>query len=177
MKQLSLCAIVFLLGILGCSRQNLRVATRLNQDAALTGDLPVNPLQWKIITSAIDPGSATMYTVFGNDQAVEYARTHVQQNYPTGSVLSLVTWNQQEDPRWFGGKIPKTPRSVEFVTVESGANQQPAYLYEDYEGIPLKKISSEQQAATGTRRISALSKGSRHALVQRHLSHTSAGIQ
>jgi hypothetical protein len=145
MKSNSVFAAVLLLGIFGCSTENSRVVTRLNEDAALTGDLPVNPLKWRVITSAIDHRSGTMYTVFGNDQAVDYARTHTEQSYPVGTVLSLVTWNQQDDPRWFGGRIPKTPKAVEFVTVQPGANQQPAYLYEDYEGAPLKKVSGEQQ--------------------------------
>ena len=40
-----------------------------------------------------------MYTLFGNDLAVQYAHTNPQHDYPAGSVLSLVTWSQQEDPR------------------------------------------------------------------------------
>lgn len=44
--------------------------------------------------------------VIGNDLAVEYARSHSQQGYPAGSVISLVTWTQREDPRWFGKGQP-----------------------------------------------------------------------
>jgi hypothetical protein len=112
------------------------VAATQNQAAALVGDLPANPLQWRVITSALNQRDATMYTVFGNDLAVQYARAHSQHEYPTGSVLALVTWKQQEDGRWFGGRIPAQPRSVEFVTVGAG----PSYSYEDFEGAPLKKV-------------------------------------
>lgn len=40
-----------LLSMFGCSGQNPKVTTKVNQDAALVGDLPSNPLQGKVITS------------------------------------------------------------------------------------------------------------------------------
>ncbi len=86
-----------------------------------------------------------MSTLFGNDVAVQYARTNGAMKYPAGAVLSVVTWGQQEDPRWFGGNIPKAPRSVEFVTVGS------TYSYQRYEGSPLKKVASEDGAAPNDR--------------------------
>jgi hypothetical protein len=133
-----------LIGSIGCTSENPRVTTHLNVSAGLTGELPVDPLQWKVITSAINHQNSTMFTVFGNNAAVTYARTHAQQDYPAGSVVSLVTWSQQEDPRWFGGLIPRAPRSVEFVTVKTGADQHPVYSYENYEGSPLKKVSAQE---------------------------------
>src|SRR5258708_7564010 len=81
-------------------------------------------------------GDATMSTLYGNDVAVRYARTSAERMYPAGSVLSVVTWNQQEDPRWFGAKIPQKVGSVEFVAVTGPG----AYSYQRYEGSPLKKV-------------------------------------
>jgi hypothetical protein len=133
-----------LLVVTACSEPNPRVVTTLNKSAELAGDLPVNPLQWKVITSAINKQDATMYTLFGNDQAVQYARTNSQHDYPVGSVLFLVTWTQQEDPRWFGGNIPAAPKSVEFVTVVATDNHQRSYSYQDYEGSPLKNVSTQE---------------------------------
>jgi hypothetical protein len=133
-----------LLGVMGCSEQNPRVVTTLNQGAKLTGDLPWNPLQWRVITSAVNKQDSTMYTVFGNDLAVQYARTNSQRDYPAGSVLSLVTWKQEEDRRWFGGKIPAEVRSVEFVAVGRAADHRASYSYQEYEGAPLKKVSDRQ---------------------------------
>src|SRR5260370_41234099 len=85
-----------------------------------------------------------MCTVFGNDLAVQYARTNWQRDYPGGSVLSLVTWKQEEDRRWFGGKIPAEGRSVEFVAVGRAADHRASYSYQEYEGAPLKKVSDRQ---------------------------------
>jgi hypothetical protein len=129
----------------GCSSGvNPRVATRLNDDAAVAVD-GANPMRGKVITSWIDKGHGTMSSLIGNDAAVAFARTNGQGNYPAGSVLSVVTWEQQEDPRWFGGQIPAKPRSVEVVTVGS------TYSYKRYEGAPLRVVAQEDGAAPGER--------------------------
>ena len=141
MKNIYLLGTLLALGALGCSNVNPRVMTRVNEAASLQGDLPWNPLQWKVITSAINKRDATMYTLFGNELAVQYARSSAQHAYPAGAVLSLVTWNQQEDPRWFGGKIPAAPKSVEFVAVANTLDNKPVFSYQFYEGTPLKKVS------------------------------------
>lgn len=139
-----LCA-VMLLGLVGCSSGvNPRVATRLNDDAALVLD-GAKPMQGKVITSWIDRKGGTMSSLLGNDIAVEYARTNGKGGYPAGSVLSAVTWSQQEDPRWFGGSIPAKPRSVEIVTVDE------AYSYKRYEGSPLQVVAQEKGIAPGER--------------------------
>jgi hypothetical protein len=130
-------------GLAGCSGEtNPRVTTRLNADAALVGELPSNPLQDKVITSWIDRKDRTMSTMFGNDVAWKYARSNADFKYPAGAVLSVVTWGQQEDPRWFGGSIPQRPKAVEFVTVTGPG----AAAYQRYEGSPLKKVASVEGA-------------------------------
>jgi hypothetical protein len=141
MRTNPLLALGVLLVVTGCSQQNPRVVTKFNQEASLQGSLPANPLTWKVITSTIDRPGASMSTLFGNDVAVQYARDNASHDYPAGSVLSLVTWKQQEDPRWFGGNIPAAPQSVEFVFV-SAADRTMNYAYQEFEGSPLKKIST-----------------------------------
>jgi hypothetical protein len=90
-----------------------------------------NPLQWRVITSAVNPQDSTMSTLFGNDSAVEYARTHSQHDYPAGSTLALVTWTEREDPRWFGAKIPGAVKSIELVKVSLDAQHRPVVSYQD----------------------------------------------
>lgn len=150
-------AIYFLIAALslslgGCSdKTNPRVETKLNQDAALISDLPSNPLQGRVITSWINRKDSTMSTLYGNDVAADYARTNAAKMYPAGSVLSVVTWSQQEDPRWFGAKIPQKVQSVELVAVTGPG----VYTYQRYEGSPLKRV--EDGAAPNDRAAYALS--------------------
>ncbi len=115
MKEIYLLGMVLSLSLLGCSGDEPKISATLNQSASLVGDLPANPLQWKVISSAVSKEDSTMSTLYGNDLAVHYARTNSQRDYSNGSVLSLVTWTQREDSRWFGAKIPDEVKSVEFV--------------------------------------------------------------
>jgi hypothetical protein len=143
------------LAIMGCTTacggDTSRTTAVFNQGAALVGELPMNPLAWRVITSLIDPGSGTMSTLYGNDLAVEYARTHSQHDYPVGSVLSLVTWAENEDPRWYGAKVPSQVKSVEFVIAGKGENGVTQYSDEIYAGSPLKKVSDQQSGARPAR--------------------------
>jgi len=148
MKALFLPSILIALSMSGCSSNEPKISAELNQSASLAGEfvagLPANPLQWKVITSEIGTADSTMATLYGNDLAVQYARTQAQHNYPAGAVLSLVTWTQREDPRWFGARIPATVKSLEFLTVGTTLDGQPSYSYLEYGGAPLKKISAEE---------------------------------
>ena len=136
-REICLLSAVLAAGLVSCSdKTNPRVVTRLNDEAALVGDLPSNPLKGRVITSWINKRDSTMSTLYGNDVAVQYARTNGENIYPAGSVLSVVTWKQREDPRWFGAKIPQKVGSVEFVAVTGPG----AYTYQRYDGSPLKKV-------------------------------------
>ncbi len=148
-------AMILPLSILGCSRDEPRISPTFNHSASLVATLPGNPLQWKVISSMIDPADSTMSTLYGNDIAVGYVRTHSQHDYPAGSQLSLVTWTQQEDPRWFGASIPEAVKSVEFVTVGWAQDGRPSYSYLKYEGSPLQK-SGDQESATPNERAAYL---------------------
>ncbi len=140
-------AAVLSLGVLsvaGCSNPYAPIVAELNKGAVLPSNLPSNPMQDKVITSWIDRNDSTMSTLYGNDIAVQYSRTSQQQDYPSGSALSLVTWNQQDDPRWFGAKIPAKVKSVEYVVIKTSPDHHTSYAYEFYAGTPLKKTSDQQ---------------------------------
>jgi hypothetical protein len=127
----------------GCAGADPRTMATFNDGAALVGELPSNPLSWGVITSSFSPNDVTMATLYGNDVAVGYARTHVQHDYPAGSEISLVTWTTREDSRWFGANIPSQVKSVEFVAVSAGRNGDSQYSYEAYIGNPLKKTTAQ----------------------------------
>jgi len=156
-KGIQLLAMFLLVSFFGCSANEPKISAEFNQRASLVGALPEDPLQWKVITSAIDPAWSTMSTLYGNDLAVEYARTNSPHDYPLGSVLALVTWTQTEDRRWFGAKIPEHVKSVEFVIVATASENQRSYSYQEYEGTPLKMMSVEQSVTPNARAAYLLS--------------------
>lgn len=134
-----------------CSSNEPATTPMFNQVAQLSGQLPVNPLEWQPITSLIDSGASTMSTLYGNSVAVKYARTHADHNYPAGAILALVTWLQREDPRWYGAYIPGEVRNVEFLSIRSGGGQTAAFTYEKYSGSPLVKESETPSEAQNQR--------------------------
>jgi hypothetical protein len=143
-------AMVLAIALPGCSQDNPRLSATLNQSASLIGELPANPLQWRVITSGVSTTDSTMFTLYGNDMAVQCARTNSGHNFPTGSVIAQVTWSQQEDSRWFGAKIPNQVKSVEFVFIGASTDGQPTYAYQKFEGAPLKRTSAQgEQVPTG----------------------------
>ena len=149
MKTIHVLAAALLLMPIGCSQPNARVITRFNREAEVSGELPYNPLQWEVIASTLNHKDYTLATVLGNDRAIAHARKNATHAYPAGSVLSVITWSQEQDPRWFGGNIPGDVRSIEFVEVQS-AQDQKTYLYTLYGGSPLKKLAStDEKSPTG----------------------------
>lgn len=140
-----------------CAQPRPKVSAELNRDAFPVGNLPANPLHWKLISSSIDTARSTMSTLYGNDVAVTYVRSHAEHSYPPASILSLVTWSQKEDNRWYGAQIPNRVQSVEFVFVTATPENLPHYAYQLYSGSPLVKNSSEEGLAPSDRAIYLLS--------------------
>lgn len=139
-------AALFLLG--ACHNGN---HAELNQAASVTkqDQLPENPLRQKVISSFINPSANEMSTLYGNDPAFRSARSYSDGNYPEGSVLYLVTWKQQDDPEWFGGKIPDTIQSVEIVRFEKNNGNEIVPVYQLFGGRPLRE--SKNPVAVGCR--------------------------
>jgi hypothetical protein len=99
-----------------------------------------------------------MSTLYGNDAAVQYARSNAGRDYPAGAIVSLVTWTQQEDARWFGARIPGQVKAVEFVNVTSGPDNRRLYAYQKYEGSPLQRTSQSEGPAPEARAAFLLSR-------------------
>jgi Cytochrome P460 len=127
----------------GCTSRRTGAAELVNHKASLRGGLPFNPLQWRVISSSVDTRDSTVSVLYGNDIAVRHARTDARRPYPAGSVISLVTWAQEEDPHWFGAKTPGEVKSVEFVTAEESPGLTPAYSYQIFEGAALERTAAE----------------------------------
>jgi len=119
-----------------------------NSAAALPATLPYQPLTWNPITMYVDRKARTMATLYGNHVAIEKmqmrgaAAPSGGPKYPTGAVLALVTWEQRDDPHWFGGRIPSTPVSIEFVQV--GVTEQTS----SYQRFAGKRLIEEHPATS-----------------------------
>jgi Haem-binding domain/Cytochrome P460 len=116
----------------------------VNHAASVADGLPYNPFAWRVIAADVHTQDATMSTLFGNDAAVMHARTNPNQPYPPGAVLSLITWSQQEDARWFGAKVPGSLKSIEFVIVRDST---PSYSYEMYTGSSFTPVEPPDRDA------------------------------
>jgi hypothetical protein len=151
MKSLGL-IVLSSLALAACSSPvNPTLIATINSPASLAADhLPANPFDWQVITSFVDKAHSSMATLYGNDTAVQYARSNSGHEYPAGSQLALITWTQREDPRWFGANVPDHLQSVEFLAVSqalmpAGSAQPklvPSYSYQRFEGSPLKSAAS-----------------------------------
>ncbi|WP_263381928.1 cytochrome P460 family protein [Granulicella arctica] len=117
-----------------------------NETAVIPSGAPIQPLQWRVISSSIDAPHQTMSTLFGNDAAIDSARTAGHTAYPAGAVLAMVTWNQREDEHWFGGRIPKEFQSMEIVRVTAGADGKAVATYEELQGPSLQRVSAAGDA-------------------------------
>lgn len=118
-----------------------------NAASSLPASLPWQPLAWRALTMYTDPGTRRTATLYGNDTAVQALERKDlalgrPPDYPSGSVLALVTWAQRDDPHWFGGRIPNTPLAVEFVQTSSGNG---ADVYRVFEGKALAETQRNSQ--------------------------------
>jgi hypothetical protein len=104
-----------------------------NAAASLPGNLPWQPLGWWPITMYVDPETHITATLYARDAAKQVLQVGSKPGlaYSPGSVFALVTWVQEDDPHWFGGRIPNVPQSVEFVEVPVSGG---ASAYRVFEG-------------------------------------------
>jgi hypothetical protein len=157
LQAIALTALSFCAVFGGCSNPNgvPPIVATMNENGSLTDaaakTLPANPLQWKIITAAVDTSSKTMATLYGNDVAVRFARSNASHDYPVNATIALVTWTQRDDPRYFGAKIPDRLQSIEYVFVRqtndaasAAASVAKQYSYQKFEGSPLIKNATEE---------------------------------
>ena len=94
----------------------------------------------KVLNSWVNKETGTMTTLYGNDIAASFVRTHTGEDYPAGSILTMVTWFQKEDEHWFGGNIPGNIKLIEKVRFSNTDGMNTIPSYERYEGNPLKKV-------------------------------------
>ena len=86
----------------------------LNEKASLPAAFNFTKLGVKVVTSGINHKKGLMYTLYGKP-----------------GLVALVTWGQQDDPGWYGAKIPGDLQSVELVKITAGTEK---ITYQRFEG-------------------------------------------
>jgi Haem-binding domain/Cytochrome P460 len=128
-----------------------------NATAALPSNLPYDPMQWCVFTSFVDHAHGTMSTLYGNDATIASARSGMPPPNNADMVIALVTWDQQDDKHWFGGRIPGQVHSIEFVKLgvmtdaAAHASSIEPQSYELWQGSPLQKVATPDPATASSR--------------------------
>ena len=110
----------------------------INSKASLPASFKLSELHQNVISSFINKRDSTMSTLYGNDEAGKIAAKQAQPGDSDAS-FTLVTWHQQEDPHWFGARIPGELISVE--TVHTGTEKDQLIDYQKYSGKNLVKLA------------------------------------
>jgi hypothetical protein len=124
-----------------------------NTAATLPKELLQNISQWKVISTVVDRTHKTMSVLYGNEAAAHKAAGST--TYPPGTALCMVTWKQQSDQHWFGGRIPGNTQLVEMVRI---GETDPLPVYERYEGSPLQKNTTSTPALVKERMLFIMSR-------------------
>lgn len=122
-----------------------------NVRASLPASFKFDDMGLKVITSSVNSKDHTMSTCYGNDIAVNSARSGEHQHYPAGATIALVTWSQQEDPNWFGGNIPGDIKSVELIKKSLSPDSAAFNKYQKFVGKTLQQASPEALSDQNTR--------------------------
>lgn len=130
---------VMAVSLAGCRGKQPAETDLLNTAAKLPSGLPVDPLGWRVVTTMADRAQGTAVTLTANDKAILFTGIG---KYPVGSQLALTTWQEREDPHWFGARIPGQFVRMELVTVRAGADGQPVTAYQRFEGEPAREAAN-----------------------------------
>lgn len=103
----------------------------------------------KVLTTVIDKKTNTTAVLYGNTIAATRARSHNTGEYPTGSVLTLVTWQQAEDAHWFGARIPGKALYTEELQFTGNAKQP--IIYHTYKANTRENMPAHVQPAAAQR--------------------------
>lgn len=96
------------------------------------------------ITSSFNKKAGTMSTLYGNDLALKAAKNENKIHRP-GEVFTLVTWELEPDPYWFGGNINGDEKYVETVKVLPAENGiRVDYEVEKNGGDVLKRYDTDK---------------------------------
>lgn len=114
MKSITLTILcTFLILNLGC-HVSPKLDEPVNKNASLPAEFNFSSKRLRVISSIINKTKGTMSTLYGNDIAIDAAKSGNQKNTP-GIELTLITWQQKPNKYWFGNNIPGKLLTIETV--------------------------------------------------------------
>lgn len=131
-----LCSALAIMLLGSCSSSNASTDL-VNQEASLPSSFDFNKLGLKVITSSINNKKHTMSTLYGNELALKSAAQGRSKGLQPGEVMALITWNQQEDDRWFGANIPGNLHSLELIKTVPIKGGKASINYQRFDGDKL----------------------------------------
>jgi len=133
----------------GCTTTPNNHAGELNTKASLPASFNFKNKGLHVITSSVNKRENTTAVLYGNAAAQKFAATTA----PTDSIgvlMTLVTWNQEDDERWFGGRIPGDLLCAETVTI-TGTPAAPQIKFELFNGALLTRETNTDSVDTAQR--------------------------
>lgn len=120
----------------GCN-QTTAPADLINEKASLPNTFSISDLHQRVLSSFYNTEDSTNSILYGDKGAEEILQKGERSASPAFS-LTLVTWHQQEDPHWFGARIPGNLISVERLTK---ANMHDRLFYQKLSGKQLIAVN------------------------------------
>ena len=139
----------FALTLTACTTTPDNHAGELNTRASLPDSFNFKSKGLHVITSSINKRENTTAVLYGNAAAQKFARAAVPAD-SVGVVMTLVTWNQEDDGRWFGARIPGDLLCAETVTI-TGKPAAPQIKFELFNGALLKRETDTDGIDTAQR--------------------------
>lgn len=131
--------------ILSCGNK-VKDSGLVNGQASLPTSFNFESLGLKAIASFINKKSGKMSTMYANEMGAQYVISDLKNHVP-GEVIVLITWEQKNDDRWFGAKVPGELMMLEVVKTAI-LNNKITINYEKHLGEKLIKVpdSTQQQS-------------------------------
>lgn len=122
MKTLYYLSVIITIALFAGCDQTTPPAELINKKASLPGTFSISDLHQRVLSSFYNTKDNTNSVLYGDKGAEAAMQKHgISASSPFS--LTLVTWHQQEDPHWFGARIPGDLISVERLTKADGGER------------------------------------------------------
>lgn len=123
--KLSFYIILVCLLISSCKRS----VVHINHDASIPEVLGFEEMGLKAISTMVNPSANTTGVLYANNSALQ-SMLKTDTMWRSEKILVFITWNQKNDPRWFGAMVPADFKTMEILRTKSSFDQLQNINYE-----------------------------------------------